>query len=140
MSYVNIWVHVVFCTKSREKVLTEKVSLELYNFIRNYCLSKNIYLDSISGFTDHIHLLLSLGKTQQIAKVLQLIKGSSAFYLNQTNVLSRKFQWQDDYYAMSVSQSQVEKVRRYISMQMEHHRYKSFEEEISVWKEKHGWK
>jgi putative transposase len=37
--------------------------------------------------------------------------------------------WQDDYYANSVSDSNVDKVMKYIKKQESHHAQKSFEEE-----------
>jgi putative transposase len=58
-----------------------------------------------------------------------LIKGESAFWANKNNLLKTKFEWADEYYAASVSDSSVEKVRKYIYNQEEHHRKVSFEEE-----------
>lgn len=46
------------------------------------------------------------------------------------NVIPIKFYWQDDYFAVSVSQSQVSKVREYIKNQDEYHRKKTWEEEV----------
>lgn len=42
----------------------------------------------------------------------------------------RRFGWQAGYGIFTVSQSQVEKVRRYIRNQEEHHRRVSFKEEL----------
>ena len=39
--------------------------------------------------------------------------------------------WQDDYWAVGVSESQVERVRRYIHNQEIHHAEKSFTTEIN---------
>jgi len=36
---------------------------------------KKIWLDCVSGYSDHLHCLISLGKEQSISKVAQLIKG-----------------------------------------------------------------
>ena len=64
-----------------------------------------------------------------VSKALQLIKGESAFWANKNNLLNTKFEWADEYYAASVSESNVDKVRKYIYNQEEHHRKISFEEE-----------
>ena len=43
-----------------------------------------------------------------------------------------KFEWQDEYIAVSVSESQLEKVRNYIKNQEEHHKQKTFQEEFNL--------
>jgi len=89
---------------------------------------------------EHVHSLISLGKDQSIAQVVQLIKGESSFWINQNHVLPNKFSWQDDYFAVSVSESHAESVVRYIKNQAEHHRIKSFSEEVDEFISKYGFK
>ena len=60
---------------------------------------------------------------------MQLIKGESSYWINKNNLTTRKFEWQDEYYASSVSKSKLDVVRNYIKNQEEHHRNKSFLEE-----------
>jgi hypothetical protein len=43
-----------------------------------------------------------------------------------------QLEWQDDYFAVSVSPDRIETVRRYIRNQEEHHRKYSFEEEYEM--------
>lgn len=102
--------------------------------------AKEIWIDEVNGYSDHIHCLVSLGKEQSIAKVAQLIKGESAYWLNKSGLLKNKFTWQDDYFAVSVSHSQIDVVRKYIRNQEEHHRKKSFTEEADAFMKKYGWK
>lgn len=132
MSFVRIWVHVVFTTRNREQLLSSEIRKKLFAHIRQNCLEKQIYLDRIGGWSDHAHLLISLGRDQNIAKVAMLIKGESTHWLNSQNLLHGKFHWQDDYYAISVSESQVESVRNYIENQEEHHKTKPLEREIQT--------
>ncbi|RPI72769.1 MAG: transposase, partial [Ignavibacteriales bacterium] len=47
--------------------------------------------------------------------------------------------WQDDYWAVSVSESHLKSIRNYIIKQEEHHKVKTFEEEISSFMQKYGW-
>jgi putative transposase len=74
------------------------------------CEEKGIYLRAINGYTDHLHCLLSLRNDQTIAKVSQLLKGESSFWINKSNLMPDNFSWQDDYFAVSVSESQVKKL------------------------------
>lgn len=139
MSYVRIWVHIVFSTKNRIPFLIGDIRYDVHKHIKKNCKEKGIFLDKINGYNDHVHLLISLGKEQTVANIVQLIKGESSFWINQNNLTEEKFMWQDDYFANSVSESQVEKVRQYIKNQETHHTKKSFEDEITELKEKYKW-
>ena len=96
----------------------------LLQHIKENSINKEIYIDCMNCTTDHIHLLVSLGAEQTVAKTAMLIKGESSFWVNRQKLIHGKFEWQDEYIALSVSYSAVEKVRAYISNQEEHHRKK----------------
>jgi putative transposase len=81
-----------------------------------------------------------LGKDQNIAKITQLIKGECSFWVNQNHFIEDKFSWQDDYFAVSVSESQVPTVINYIKNQEKHHSKKSFEDEVNEFITRYGWK
>ena len=139
MSYVKIWVHLVFSTKGRTPLLTNEIRYDVHKHIIGNCREKEIFLQAINGYTEHLHCLISLGKEQTISKVSQLIKGESSFWINKNNLTKEKFIWQDDYFAVSVSESQVAQVIKYIKNQEEHHAKKSFEEEVNEFMTKYGW-
>lgn len=101
---------------------------------------REVPLDCINGSFDHAHALVSLGPDQTIAKIAQLLKGESSHWLNQQNLIQRKFEWQDDYFAVSVSDSEVGQVRIYIKNQEEHHRKKLFSEEFREFMQNEGLK
>ncbi len=86
-------------------------------------------MDSIGGGQEHIHLLISLGAEERIAEIAQLLKGESSFWINKQDLIQGKFEWQDDYYVVSVGENELSRIRRYILNQDEHHRKKSFSEE-----------
>ena len=140
MSYLKIWIHAVWATKNREPLLTTEVRRKLFDHIRENAKGKKIYLDHINGYTDHVHCLISLGADQTISKTIQLLKGESAYWVNKEKLTLSKFSWQSDYFAVSVSESMVEKVRNYISQQEDHHRRKTFSEEYEEFIEKFGFK
>lgn len=91
--------------------------------------TKKIFIDVVNGYSDHCHCLISLSTNQTIEKVVQLIKGESSFWINKNNLTEEKFAWQDEYFAVSVSESMIEKVRNYIINQEKHHLTKGFSEE-----------
>jgi len=101
---------------------------------------KEIWLDCVNGYHDHIHCLVSLGTTQTLSDVARLIKGESSFCINNEKLTKVKFKWQDDFWAVGVSESHVAEVRKYILSQEEKHSHVTFSEEIDVFMKKYGWK
>jgi REP element-mobilizing transposase RayT len=71
---------------------------------------------------------------------MQLIKGESSFWINKNELTKEKFEWQDEYFAVSVSESMIDKVREYIKKQEEHHSTKTFQEEYDEFISKYGFK
>ena len=140
MAQVRIWIHAVWGTKRREPFMKNKNKrIDLFKHIKSYAKEKKIYLDYINGESDHVHCLISMACDQSIAHIMKLLKGKSSFFANQQNLFGTPdFDWADDYYAVSVSQSNVSSVRNYIKNQEEHHRTKTFEEECNEFMTKFG--
>ena len=131
MSWVRIYVHLVFSTKKREQFLdTINLREAVLQHIKENALQKKIKLDCINGYTDHVHCLIALDNTQVISKVAQLIKGESSNWINKNGLTTNYFAWQDDYWAVGVSENHLEKLRKYINNQEEHHSKTSFTDEI----------
>ncbi|MFC6096929.1 transposase [Flavobacterium qiangtangense] len=102
---------------------------QVWNHIKENATSKGIFIDFVSGYNDHCHCLISLGIDQTIQKTVMLIKGESSFWINKNQLTKEKFEWQDEYFAVSVSESKIDAVRNYIKNQEEHHKKKSLQEE-----------
>ena len=130
MPHIKVYIHFVWSTKNRFPHLkTLELRKQVWQHIAENARSKGIYVDFVNGYTDHCHCLISLGADQNIQKVINLIKGESSHWINKNNLTSEKFEWQNDYFAVSVSESNIDRVRDYIKNQEEHHRKKSFQEE-----------
>lgn len=130
MPYTKVYIHCVWSTKNRIPYLdSPDLRKQVWMHIKNNAIEKNIFIDHISGYSDHCHCLISLGTDQTIQKTMQLIKGESSFWINKNQLTDQKFEWQDEYFAVSVSESMIQKVREYIRKQEEHHLKKTFEDE-----------
>jgi putative transposase len=152
MPFVKVYIHFVWSTKNRIPFLHSKeLRLKVWNHIRENAKEKGIFIDFINGYEDHCHCLVSLGTDQTIQKVIQLIKGESSFWINKQVLLRElpanylevtgpmpKFEWQDEYFAVSVSESKLQRVREYIKNQEEHHRKKTFQQEYDEFISKYG--
>ena len=138
MPYVRIWLHCVWGTKKHTPIISESIKPEIIKHILENAKSKGIYADFINGHKDHIHCTISLNKDQTLSKIIQLIKGESSYWINKNNLINGRFEWADEYFAVSVSESQINKVRDYIKNQEEHHKKMTWEEEYELFIKKYG--
>jgi putative transposase len=138
MPYVKNWLHCVWGTKNRIKFLLGDTKFDVINHIRTNARVKGIYIDFLNGYTDHLHCLLSLNHDQSLSKVMQLIKGESSFWINKNSLIRHKFEWAEEYFGISISESHLPNVRGYIKNQEQHHKIKTWEEEYDELIEKYG--
>ena len=129
MSLVKIWIHAVWTTKKREPLLLKGVREIVFRHIKANGKQKGIYIDSVNGYAEHVHCLFCLPKDKTIIKCVQLLKGESAYWTNKKKLLPNKLIWQKEYYAVSVSESAVKRVKAYIDNQEAHHDKRSWSEE-----------
>ena len=140
MSFVRIWVHCVWGTKNRIHFLNDSNKHMIYDHIRENAKSKGVYIDFINGHKEHIHCTISLNAEQSVSKIIQLIKGESSYWINKNKLAQGNFEWADEYFAVSVGESQINTVRNYIKNQEIHHKKKNWEDEYNEFIEKYGFK
>ena len=140
MPYTRIAIHAMWSTKNRAKIITKELKPILLDHIKKNAKDKNILLDTINCVQDHIHILFFLLPDQKLSDVLRLVKGESSFWVNRKKLKTTKFEWQDEYIAVSVSESVINRVRKYIKNQEEHHKKKSFMDEYNEFLDKIGFK
>ncbi len=110
-------------------MIPETVEPDLYAYIGGICRNHGCRLLDAGGTVDHVHLLVSMGKTIAVSELLMQIKRDSSKWIKTQGPEFAAFGWQDGYGAFSIGQSQVEDLRRYLAGQKEHHRTRSFKEE-----------
>jgi len=139
MPHIKVYIHFVWSTKNRHPYLaTPALRKQVWQHIKENAKEKGLFIDTINGYDDHCHCLVSLGNDQTIRKLMQLIKGESAHWINQQKLINEQFEWQDEYFAVSVSESVIDKVRNYIKHQEEHHRHQQFADEYEEMIKKFG--
>jgi REP element-mobilizing transposase RayT len=126
MAYTKVWIHAVWGSKNHYPFLSKEMKSIVISHILQNAKTKGIYIKSIDGHTDHLHCLFGLNADTSISKTLQLIKGESAFWINKQKLTKSKFEWAEEYYASSVSESQLPYVMNYINNQEEHHKETTF--------------
>jgi len=129
MPYSRVLVHYIWSTKNRAPIINNDLKPLLIQHIKENSIKKQIFIDTINCVSDHIHLIVSLGTEQTIAKIAMLIKGESSFWVNKQKIIKQKFEWQEEYIALSINYSAVDNVRKYIANQEVHHKKKLFPDE-----------
>jgi putative transposase len=137
-SYFRCWVHLIRRTLSRERVLNKKAAAGLSRYLLEYADEHDVYMKINFVNPDHVHALIDLPTGFSIEKMVQLLKGSSSHWVNSSELVTGNFAWGRGYGAFSVSHSNVDLVARYIADQEEHHRVKTFIEELREFIDRHG--
>ena len=138
MGYIKVYVHFVWTTKGRKPLLQKEIRDIVFSHIRENARYKGIFIDFIGGYLDHVHCLISLNSDQPISQTIQLIKGESSFWINRQKLTRDKFEWQIEYYGISVNLRNLQRVRNYIKNQEAHHRKYSFQKEYEEFKKHIG--
>jgi REP element-mobilizing transposase RayT len=120
----------VWTTKDRVPYLRDQVRDSVISHIRENAKLKGIYIDHINGYHEHLHAIISLGGKQNISDIMQKIKGESSYWINKNKLTRLKFEWQDDFYSVSIGISQLNNLREYIRNQVHHHQKVPFQEEL----------
>jgi len=137
-SYTNLLYHIVFSTKERQPWLDQELNARLYDYLGGAIRSEGGTGISINGCADHIHILAKLKQDKAVSEVLRGIKANSSGWIHRTFPTLHAFAWQVGYGAFSVSQSQVDNVKRYIANQRSHHQRVSFKDEFIALLQAHG--
>lgn len=115
-----------------EDKLKEKLPLVLSPSVDNAALrTKAAYLEAFGRVMTGIAPWLNLegGSSEEIK-----MRGQ----FNRSKLFPDKFEWADKYYAVSVSESQLDKVKKYIDNQEAHHQKITFKQECDEFIIKYG--
>ena len=126
--------HMVFSTAGRRRTITKNIQRKVWAYMAGICRNHRLFVKTIGGMEDHVHLLIEIPPSVSVAKAVQLIKSNSSKWLNETG---KHFAWQKGYAAFSVSASNIGTVVNYIRNQEQHHRRMTFEEELVALLKKH---
>ena len=141
MPHVKVMLHTVWSTKNRVPFLASpELRMKVWKHIKDNSVEKGIFIDMINGYQEHCHCLISLGVDQSISKITQLLKGESSYWINKNRLCAERFEWQEEYFAISVCETILPAVRDYIRNQEDHHQIKTFSEEYDLLMKEFGLK
>ena len=136
-SLSRVYVHIVFSTKNRQKLIDDSIAESLFAYIGGICKGLSCFPIRVGGHRDHVHILCTLSRTITQADLLETIKTKSSKWIKTKGTAYQKFYWQNGYGIFSVNPSEIDVVVRYIQNQAEHHKKRSFQDELRAFLKKY---
>ena len=136
-TFLSLNYHIIFSTKDREPIIPPPWRDELHAYLGGILRDLGGVAQQVGGTADHVHVLAGLKATHCLADVLRDVKSGSSRWIHDEKRI-RSFGWQEGYGAVTVSPSDLARVRRYIARQEEHHRKRTFQEEFREFLDKCG--
>jgi REP element-mobilizing transposase RayT len=127
---VSLLVHVIFSTRNRQSLITPEIEPELFAYMGGILKNNASRLMDAGGTRDHVHLIISQSKNISLSSLMKDVKKDSSVWIKTKSAPLKDFHWQDGYGAFSVSKADLPGLKRYLSNQREHHRKRSFKEEL----------
>jgi len=121
MSYWRLYYHIIWTTKNREPLLKAEWEQDLYGYLWGKATALGCLPHAINGMPDHIHILISIPPKHSISKMVGHLKGSSSHYINRELERTDFFAWQSGFGILSISESRMSKLVKYIQNQKQHH-------------------
>lgn len=119
----KLHVHLVFITKYRRGVITDRVRKFLQETMAKVCQDFQAELLEFDGEDDHVHLLVAYPPKVAISALVNSLKGSSAYRLRKLNFpevrkkLWGEHFWSPSYCAVSCGGASLDVVKAYIQSQ-----------------------
>ena len=107
-SHTRIWIHIIWATKKRERILFPDMAVQVFNFMIKKAVEINVPLEQLNIQPEHVHALVDLPSNICLSDYVQKIKGASSHWINSEQIIRSKFAWQRGFGAYSVSASQLE--------------------------------
>ncbi len=130
-TYLSLHYHLVFSTKGREPVIATEWRRQLHKYLAGTVEGLGARCEIVGGTADHVHLLVELRATHTLADFMRELKRVSSMWVH-SDMARPEFAWQEGYAAFTVSVTSADEIRRYIENQEDHHRERSFREELVI--------
>jgi len=136
-SLVKNLIHLVYSTKNRRPWIAKNYRNAWFAYQAGIFGEWDSPAITIGGVEDHVHVLFALSKNHPLKKIVEEVKKGSSKWTKTDGPRNLEFHWQAGYAAFSVSQSNLDEVKRYIENQEEHHRKLTFQEELRAFYRRH---
>ena len=124
----NILLHLIFSTSHRKPLIKAEFRDDLFAYLGGIVREMRETTLIVNGEPDHVHMLMRVRPVHSAAEIARVVKTNSSRWVREK--YSTSFAWETGYAVFSVSESNVDAVVKYIATQEEHHRKRSFQEEL----------
>ena len=135
---VSLLVHIVFSTKNREPFITPEIEPKLFSYVGGILKNHESRLLDVGGTPDHLHPLISQSKNASLSSLMKDVKKDSSLWIKTKDRQFRNFHWQDGYGGFSIGKSDIPRLKEYFASQKEHHRRRTFKEELIGFLDEYG--
>ena len=129
-TYTQILYQVVFSPKHRAPVLKKENRGDLFRYLYGILKNRKCHVLQINGVEDHIHLVFSLHPSVALADVVKEMKVASSKFIKEENLFPGFTGWQIGYSAFTYSIEAKDQLVKYVMNQEEHHKLKSYKQEL----------
>lgn len=122
-SVYSIYLHLVFVTKYRRKIITGEMVQTMAEVFQRVCVANKSKMLEINGEPDHVHLMIDLHPDNNISQLVASLKGASSRIIRKEfseqlqPVYKKPVFWSSSYYASSAGGVPLERVKQYIQDQ-----------------------
>lgn len=131
-------IHVVFSTKDRAPFISSPIRPALHAYLATVARNADCECYRVGGVADHVHLAVRLSRTVTVAQLIGELKRSSSIWIKSQSPELDRFAWQRGYAVFSVGPPDQDALIHYIDHQEEHHRTRTFQDEIRAFLTKYG--
>jgi REP element-mobilizing transposase RayT len=111
----------------------------LFKYMAGILKNKDCHPYKVGGYKNHIHLVFSLNKKVSLSDIVKEIKKGSGDFMKTHKRLYHNFPgWQVGYGAFTYSLDAVDNLIKYVENQHEHHRKRTFREELIEFLDKYN--
>jgi REP element-mobilizing transposase RayT len=121
MPRYRLFYHFVWTTKERLPLITESNREPIFAAIGAKIMELGGIVHAVSSMPDHIHVVASVPPAIALSEIVGQMKGVSSHLAAHLPDNDAPFAWQHDYGVLSISESLVPTIVRYVEQQQQHH-------------------
>ncbi len=129
-TYTQILYQIVFGTKGRKPTLIKENRPALFKYITGILKNKKCHLYRINGVEDHLHIVTHLHPSVALASLIKDVKIASSGFIKSNSLFPDFTGWQVGYSAFTYSIEAKDNLIEYVKNQEEHHKAKTYREEL----------
>jgi REP element-mobilizing transposase RayT len=114
-THLSLHYHLLFSTKNQSPIIVKEWRANLHAYLGGIVKGIDGLPLAVGGVEDHAHLLVGLRATHRLDYVLRDIKSNSSNWVHR-EVGQTHFEWQPGYLGLTVSPSQIERVKNTFSI------------------------